>query len=286
MKHSSATSVNKRRTSEDESPISTKRQEERPKSKKELRKERKAALKAPAKSDAVDNKRKRADVKDSQDRKRQRREEKRLERKVRKQEKEAALEARFREQDELRKGKLADNKEPETTKQPQSAGDKKKVSKKNDKESSTKKQKRDQTEGESSGDLAVFKSVYNKKSIDPSTGATTCRLGVQYIDKKVGSGPPVKKKSLVTVKYQLRGGSPSGVLLDSSKNFKFRVGKGEVIQGWEIGLEGMQQGGVRHLIVPPKAGYGSKDIGAGSGAMLYFDITLLEIRSHIVHLGR
>ena len=50
-----------------------------------------------------------------------------------------------------------------------------------------------------------------------------------------------------------------------------------VIQGWDIGLLGMHEGGRRKLIVPPKAGYGSQDIGAGSGAMLYFDITLLSI---------
>ena len=102
----------------------------------------------------------------------------------------------------------------------------------------------------------------------------------------MGSGPAVRTKNLVTVKYQLRGGTPNGPLLDSSKKFNFRVGKGEVVQGWDIGLEGMRPGGSRHLIVPPKAGYGSQDIGAGSGAMLYFDITLLEVRqSNVVSLG-
>ena len=51
---------------------------------------------------------------------------------------------------------------------------------------------------------------------------------------------------------------------------------GEVIEGWEIGLQGMKQGGIRHIIVPPKAGYGTKDIGAGVGATLYFEVTLLK----------
>ena len=57
------------------------------------------------------------------------------------------------------------------------------------------------------------------------------------------------------------------------------MGKGEVIQGWEIGLQGMRVGGIRHLIVPPnKAGYGpTQDIGAGPGAILHFHITLLDI---------
>ena len=54
------------------------------------------------------------------------------------------------------------------------------------------------------------------------------------------------------------------------------MGKGEVIPGWEIGLLRMRQGGTRHLIVPPGAGYGNRNIGAGSGALLYFEITLLS----------
>jgi FKBP-type peptidyl-prolyl cis-trans isomerase len=80
---------------------------------------------------------------------------------------------------------------------------------------------------------------------------------------------------MVTVKYKLTAGK-FGATLDSSKKFSFRFAMGEVIQGWEIGMEGMRQGGKRRLIVPPKAGYGSQDIGAGSGAILYFDITLLS----------
>jgi FKBP-type peptidyl-prolyl cis-trans isomerase len=51
---------------------------------------------------------------------------------------------------------------------------------------------------------------------------------------------------------------------------------GEVIEGWEIGMKGMKQGGIRHIIVPPKAGYGTKDIGGGAGAILYFEVTLLS----------
>ena len=49
-----------------------------------------------------------------------------------------------------------------------------------------------------------------------------------------------------------------------------------MIEGWEIGLSGMKQGGIRHIIVPPKAGYGAKDIGGGAGATLYFEVTLLK----------
>lgn len=123
-------------------------------------------------------------------------------------------------------------------------------------------------------DLDIFHKVF-QGSTDDATGMTTLRLGVQYLDLVVGTGMLVQDKMAVTVKYRLTGGK-FGTVLDSSNKFAFRLGKGEVIQGWDIGLQGMRVGGKRKLIVPPKAGYGSQDIGAGAGAMLYFDITLLS----------
>ena len=261
-------------------------EESRPKSKKELRKERKAALKAKtdsaedppqdASGDTENSDEKRLSKAEfSKQKNQRRREEERLQRKAWKEAKEQAQEERFREQDRIRKEKAA-REEPKVAKSNKKDSSNKKKSKKRERKSQDPTGSEDLNH-DSVDDLAVYKSLFKKK-MDPTTGATTCRLGVQYIDTKVGTGPSVHTKSLVTVKYQLRGGSPHGVLLDSSKKFSFRVGKGEVIQGWDIGLEGMQVGGVRNLIVPPKAGYGSQDIGAGPGAMLHFNITLLEIR--------
>uniref|UniRef100_A0A7S2Y8L7 peptidylprolyl isomerase n=1 Tax=Entomoneis paludosa TaxID=265537 RepID=A0A7S2Y8L7_9STRA len=113
---------------------------------------------------------------------------------------------------------------------------------------------------------------------DATSGMTTLERGVQYRDIKVGNGTQsVTNGNLITVQYQLRGQGNANVL-DSSKNFSFRVGKGEVIQGWNLGVVGMKEGGKRKLLVPPKAGYGSEDIGAGSGAILEFDISCLSIR--------
>ncbi len=58
------------------------------------------------------------------------------------------------------------------------------------------------------------------------------------------------------------------------------LGAGEVIEGWDIGIEGMEVGERRQLIVPPELGYGLR--GAGNiippNATLTFDINLIAIR--------
>lgn len=100
--------------------------------------------------------------------------------------------------------------------------------------------------------------------------------GVKYCDLFLGKGPEIQDRKSVRVKYVLRANDKHGKVIDSGGNFGFKMGKGEVISGWEIGLQGMKEGGIRHIIVPPKAGYGNKDIGGGVGAILYFEVTLLK----------
>lgn len=66
---------------------------------------------------------------------------------------------------------------------------------------------------------------------------------------------------------------------DRGRPFSFKLGVGQVISGWDIGVETMQPGGQRSLIIPPDHGYGHR--GAGSiippGATLIFDVELLSI---------
>ncbi|CAB4038573.1 peptidylprolyl isomerase, partial [Paramuricea clavata] len=63
------------------------------------------------------------------------------------------------------------------------------------------------------------------------------------------------------------------------KPFTFRVGQGEVIKVWDNGVEGMQIGGKRRLIVPPTLGYGSKPMGSSipPNSTLIFVIELLKV---------
>jgi FKBP-type peptidyl-prolyl cis-trans isomerase len=115
-----------------------------------------------------------------------------------------------------------------------------------------------------------------KKETPVQCEMVTCRKGVQYQDVILGKGPVLQDCQKVHVQYTLRKANAKGKLIDSSDDFGFRVGRGEVIEGWDIGMGGMRQGGKRRLFVPPEAGYGMKDIGAGKGGMLYFEVSLLS----------
>ena len=66
----------------------------------------------------------------------------------------------------------------------------------------------------------------------------------------------------------------------SGKPFSFKLGRGEVIKGWDEGVAGMKVGGRRRIVIPPHLGYG--DRGAGGvikpGETLIFVVDLLEVR--------
>lgn len=105
-------------------------------------------------------------------------------------------------------------------------------------------------------------------------------LGIE--DIKVGEGAEVKEGDTVSVHYT--GTLTDGTKFDSSKDrnepFSFKVGAGEVIRGWDLGLVGMRAGGIRKLTIPPELGYGAE--GAGDNippdSTLVFEIELLEIK--------
>ena len=100
-------------------------------------------------------------------------------------------------------------------------------------------------------------------------------------DLKVGQGTAVAQYNIVTVNYT--GWLTDGTKFDSSLNpgrtpFRFTVGGGQVIKGWDEGLIGMKVGGKRKLTIPPSMGYGNQDMGViPSNSTLIFEIDLLII---------
>ncbi|KAI0863083.1 hypothetical protein F4860DRAFT_89951 [Xylaria cubensis] len=104
--------------------------------------------------------------------------------------------------------------------------------------------------------------------------------GVTLDDRKIGSGRVVKKSNRVEVRYI--GKLTDGKVFDSNKKgkpFSFKVGAGEVIKGWDIGIQGMSVGGERRLTIPAHLAYGSKaQPGIPANSQLVFDIKLLGIK--------
>lgn len=119
----------------------------------------------------------------------------------------------------------------------------------------------------------------------PSPAATEpafiIKNGVNIQTLAQGSGPAAKAGDKVSVHYT--GMLTDGKVFDSSiprgKPFTLTLGAGQVIAGWEVGLEGMQVGEKRKLTIPPNMGYGAQ--GAGGvippNATLVFEVELLAI---------
>lgn len=113
----------------------------------------------------------------------------------------------------------------------------------------------------------------------------TNNQNASYIDISVGQGNESKMGDTVAMAYQ--GWLTDGTLFDQSKvndegkveAFTFTIGQGQVIQGWEQGIVGMKEGGVRRLIVPSTVGYGPTGQGTiPANATLVFDVQLLAIQ--------
>ena len=122
----------------------------------------------------------------------------------------------------------------------------------------------------------------------PRVAAPSSVTELQITDLKVGEGAEIKTGQFAIMNYtgwlyETAAKDNKGKEFDSSKNagkpFRFRLGIGDVIKGWDKGVAGMKIGGSRRLVIPPSLGYG--DTGAGDvippGATLVFDVELTGI---------
>ena len=108
----------------------------------------------------------------------------------------------------------------------------------------------------------------------------TTASGVQYWDVTAGSGATAVSGKNVTVNYT--GWLTSGKQFDTSvgkRPFQFKLGAGQVIQGWDDGVAGMKVGGKRQLRIPPNLAYGSQGVSGAipPNATLIFDVELLAV---------
>ena len=122
------------------------------------------------------------------------------------------------------------------------------------------------------------------KNIDSAAMASLVKT-----DIKPGDGDVAVKGKMVTVHYtgwlydeaaSKHQGKKFDSSLDRNQPFAFPLGVGQVISGWDLGVEGMKVGGKRLLIIPPALAYGSK--GAGGvippNAQLVFEVELLGVK--------
>ena len=101
-------------------------------------------------------------------------------------------------------------------------------------------------------------------------------------DMEVGTGIEAANGDRVTVHYTgwLIDGTKFDSSIDRGQPFVFSLGAGQVIQGWDRGVRGMQVGGGRKLTIPPELAYGDRPVGGGlipANSTLVFEVQLLEI---------
>ncbi|WSM02660.1 FKBP-type peptidyl-prolyl cis-trans isomerase [Streptomyces sp. NBC_01718] len=119
-----------------------------------------------------------------------------------------------------------------------------------------------------------------KPEIDLPGGDAPTELTTR--DLVVGDGLEAKPGRVVQVHYvgvTFESGKEFDTSWDRGWTFKFAVGGGKVIKGWDRGVRGMKVGGRREIIVPPRLGYGNQSPSPliPAGSTLVFVVDLLSV---------
>ncbi len=120
-----------------------------------------------------------------------------------------------------------------------------------------------------------------KPVVEPPAGEAPADLVVE--DLTVGDGAEAAAGQTVEVHYvgvAHDGGEQFDASWDRGSTFSFALGGGQVIAGWDQGVQGMRVGGRRRLTIPPHLAYGSRGAGGviGPGATLVFVVDLIAVR--------
>jgi FKBP-type peptidyl-prolyl cis-trans isomerase len=132
--------------------------------------------------------------------------------------------------------------------------------------------------------VGLIAACSGKPNAAPPSGVNS----MQSVEIKPGTGVGLTAGKIAVVQYtgwlyEAAAKDNKGKQFDSSRTsgqpFRFPLGTGQVIKGWDQGVVGMKVGGSRRLIIPPDLAYG--DSGAGGvippGATLVFDIDLVAV---------
>ena len=100
-------------------------------------------------------------------------------------------------------------------------------------------------------------------------------------DIEVGEGNLAVKNKEITVHYTgwLTDGTQFDSSIDRKQPLSIVLGVGQVIKGWDQGIEGMKIGGKRKLTIPPELAYGNRAVGGviPKNATLVFEVELLGV---------
>ena len=125
------------------------------------------------------------------------------------------------------------------------------------------------------------KKIQSGQNITIPANAVETPSGLKYVDIEQGNGPMPQVGQTVVVHYTgwLLNGKKFDSSLDRHQPFKFVLGQGQVIPGWDEGIKTMHMGGKRRLFIPYQLAYGERGYPPviPPKAMLVFDVQLLSI---------